>query len=140
MARRRILARWGTLALAPLLAAGVAAIPASAATTSSAARPTGALILTVAQGEAPYVGATPVTLFCPPNGATTHPNPVAACKAIAAAGGNLDNLAGDPGTLCPEIYMPVTAAADGYWAGRVVHWQKTFSNACFLNVATTPVF
>ncbi|WP_370652666.1 SSI family serine proteinase inhibitor [Frankia sp. Cj5] len=137
---KRNLARWVLLAVTSLLLAGAATAPTFAATASPVARTTGALILTVAKGESPYVGATPVTLFCPPNSATTHPNPGPACKAIVNAGGDLGRLQGDPGAICPFIYDPVTATADGYWAGRAVHWRKTFPNSCILHGATTPVF
>ncbi|MFJ5120596.1 SSI family serine proteinase inhibitor [Kitasatospora sp. NPDC088548] len=78
-------------------------------------------------------------LTCDPNGGT-HPDPDAACAALTAADGDFDRLVGDPDRFCPDYYDPVTADAEGEWNGQRVAWQKTFTNQCFLERATTPVF
>ncbi|ONH60731.1 hypothetical protein CcI49_08965 [Frankia sp. CcI49] len=112
---------------------------APAAAQASPGVPRGAFILTVSEGTIPYLG-EPVLLTCPPSPLATHPDPAGACAAIAAAGGDFNQLPVDPAVLCPAIYAPVTATADGRWGGRAVHWTKTFGNSCLLYVETHPVF
>ena len=48
-------------------------------------------------------------------------------------------LPGNPG-ICPFIFAPQTATANGEWRGHVVRFQQTYSNSCVLHRATTPVF
>lgn len=95
-----------------------------------------AVVLTVAQGEdaANVVRAT--TLSCAPTAQGTHPDPKAACTALAATAGTLDALlaAPDPNRVCPMHYAPVTVTADGVWRGSRVSWKHTFSNACTMSV------
>ncbi|MGF1429203.1 SSI family serine proteinase inhibitor [Kitasatospora sp. LaBMicrA B282] len=80
-----------------------------------------------------------VDLLCAPDGGT-HPDPAAACAAIAAADGDLDQLRGDPGVLCNNLYQPVTAFAHGFWFGTTVAWSRHFANPCGLRTRTDPVF
>ncbi|MEX5633700.1 SSI family serine proteinase inhibitor [Parafrankia sp. FMc2] len=129
-------ARWTAFAFAAAIAV-VTIAPASAQAGPGPVR--GAFILTVSAGEKPYRG-KPVVLTCPPNAATTHPNPVRACAALAKAGGDFDKLPVDPAVLCPFVYDPVTATADGRWGTKTVHWTKTFGNSCLLYAETNPVF
>ncbi|MFD9127633.1 SSI family serine proteinase inhibitor [Kitasatospora sp. NPDC059571] len=68
-----------------------------------------------------------------------HPAAARACAELAAAGGDLDRLPRGS-ALCPMVYQPVTAAADGLWDGRRVHWSQEFANACILRRATGTVF
>ncbi|WP_018640139.1 SSI family serine proteinase inhibitor [Parafrankia elaeagni] len=134
----RFAARWAAFAFAAAIAV-VAVAPASASAYAGPGPVRGAFILTVSAGEKPYQG-KPVVLICPPNAATSHPNPVQACAAIAKAGGDFDRLPIDPAVLCPFIYDPVTATADGRWGKKAVHWTKTFGNSCLLYAETNPVF
>jgi len=39
-----------------------------------------------------------------------------------------------------QQYQPVTAAAHGQWRGKVVAWERVFSNRCALQAATGSVF
>ncbi|MFI9628008.1 SSI family serine proteinase inhibitor [Streptomyces sp. NPDC052042] len=123
------------LATTALLAL-TAAAPATAAPSVGPA-PEGDLFLTVSGGGHTWIRG--VGLVCPPRPGGHHPHTAAACADIAAAGGDLDALPGDP-HLCTKEFDPVTAEATGIWDGRRVSWRRTFSNACELDVATGPVF
>jgi len=123
-----------TTACLTLAATGLAAAPAIHGPKLSAS----SLVLTVSEGETTGRAVQQVTLDCPSGG--THAHPGAACKAVAAAGGDLDHLAGNPDTVCPMIYAPVTATAEGAWRGRKISWKKTFGNSCALHAAAAPVF
>lgn len=94
-----------------------------------------AMVLTIGQGDN---GATVVrasTLSCAPTAQGTHPDPKAACTALAATAGAFDTLlaAPDSNRVCPMIYDPVTVTADGVWQGRHVSWKHTFSNSCAMS-------
>ncbi|THA51474.1 serine protease [Streptomyces sp. A1136] len=94
-----------------------------------------AVVLTIGQGDN---GATVVrasTLSCAPTAQGTHPDPKAACTALAATAGAFDTLlaAPDSNRVCPMIYDPVTVTADGVWQGRRVSWKHTFSNSCAMS-------
>ncbi|QPL94420.1 peptidase [Streptomyces clavuligerus] len=131
--RRRAVVPSAVLVSAALLGL-TAAGPAAMATASAEAGP--GLLLSVSGPGAD--GARSVTLVCDPPGGT-HPQPVAACAALTAAGGDPNALAGEPG-LCTTLWSPVTASAYGEFRGEVVTWRKTFANACVLHRDTTPVF
>lgn len=95
-----------------------------------------AVVLTVAQGE--DLDATVVraaTLSCAPTAQGTHPDPKAACAALAATAGTLDTLLAEPDSnrACPMHYDPVTVTADGVWQGSRISWKHTFSNACTMS-------
>lgn len=94
-----------------------------------------AVVLAVAQGEdgAPVVRAS--TLSCAPTAQGTHPDPEAACAALAATSGNFDTLlaAPDSNRACPMHYDPVTVTVDGVWQGSRISWKHTFSNACAMS-------
>jgi hypothetical protein len=80
-----------------------------------------------------------VTLRCdPPSG--THPVPEAACRVLGEVGGDFTRIPGQPGTICPDIYDPVTAVASGDFQGRPVSFQRTYPNRCDLARHTAPVF
>lgn len=77
-------------------------------------------------------------LLCdPPQG---HPHAARACAELAAAEGDIDRIPDTPGTLCPMIYAPVTAAARGAWDGRPVTYTHTFANSCVMGASTGAVF
>ncbi|MFG2642609.1 SSI family serine proteinase inhibitor [Streptomyces sp. NPDC048370] len=107
--------------------------------TADAAAPTPAtrILLTVtseATGDA-----TEVWLGCRPTGGN-HPEAEAACDEIHVAAGDFDQLVGNPAAICPMVYDPVTATAEGTYNKKPVTWKKTFSNACLLQAATGKVF
>ncbi|MFF2776138.1 subtilase-type protease inhibitor [Streptomyces sp. NPDC058052] len=95
-----------------------------------------ALVLTVAQGDEQAAVVRASTLSCAPTAQGTHPDPEAACAALAATSGSLDRLvaAPAPGRACPLHYDPVTVSADGVWQGKRVAWKHTFSNTCAMSV------
>ncbi|WP_280442411.1 subtilase-type protease inhibitor [Nocardia brasiliensis] len=97
------------------------------------------LDLAVSAGQTLGVQPTRVSLTCEPAGGD-HANPDGACAALIGEGGDFDKLAGDPGTMCAQVYDPVTATATGTWQGKAVKWEKQFSNSCELRAKTTPVF
>ncbi|MFD9303458.1 subtilase-type protease inhibitor [Streptomyces sp. NPDC060048] len=104
------------------------------------ARPAGlyapsAVVLTVAQGEDAATVVRAATLSCAPTAQGTHPDPKAACAALAATAGTLDVLltAPDSDRACPMHYDPVTVTADGVWQGSRISWKHTFSNACTMS-------
>ncbi|KUH40620.1 serine protease [Streptomyces kanasensis] len=103
-----------------------------------------AVVLTVTQGEYGATVTKAATLSCAPTVKGTHPDPKAACAALAATTGNLDALLAtpDPNRFCPMHYDPVTAAVDGVWQGQRVSWKHTFSNACVMAATLNgnPVF
>ncbi|MEV3993863.1 subtilase-type protease inhibitor [Streptomyces sp. NPDC049837] len=94
-----------------------------------------AVVLAVAQGEDGATVLKASTLSCAPTAQGTHPNPQAACAALAATSGNLDTLLAtpDPNRACPMHYDPVTVTADGVWQGSRISWKHTFSNACAMS-------
>ncbi|GAA1402247.1 hypothetical protein GCM10009639_45470 [Kitasatospora putterlickiae] len=105
---------------------------ANAITPVPAAAADASLRLTVAHGPTPASG-TPhvVTLDCPPDGATTHPDPFTACRLLDSVNGDLDQLNVNPG-VCNQIYDPYTVTATGVYRGRTVSFQHTYGNRCVL--------
>ncbi|GAA0402527.1 hypothetical protein Acor_67900 [Acrocarpospora corrugata] len=79
------------------------------------------------------------TLTCAPDGGT-HPNPAAACARLAPALGNPASIQPKQGVMCIALYDPVTATATGVWFGRPISYTRTFTNTCWLSVATWEVF
>lgn len=130
---RSILTPAGWLLATTLLTALVTLLPAAAQAAGPDRQPPPTwLKLTVG-------GHRSVTLGCdPPDG--THPNPGAACHAIAAAGGDLAKLRHNPEVACITVYDPVTVHARGTWRGQRVAYDATYSNRCALAAATGPVF
>ncbi|MFJ3824430.1 subtilase-type protease inhibitor [Streptomyces nodosus] len=134
-------ARWAaTLALTatavcgPLSGAALA-VPASLHAPS-------ALVLTLGHGENAALAAPQraVTLSCAPTASGSHPDAVAACAALRAAGGDLDALPAAGGALCTRQYDPVVVTVQGVWEGRRVDYQRTFSNECVKNAHGAAVF
>lgn len=77
-------------------------------------------------------------LTCDPSGGG-HPKAAAACAELNEVGGDLNRMP-DQQVMCTMEYAPVTAAARGHWRGKVVTWQREFSNRCVMNAATGSVF
>lgn len=117
--------------LAIALLAAVPAAPARAALPGEQAPPT-RLHLTV-QGQ------RTVTLRCDPPGGS-HPRARDACRALAAAGGDLTKLAHARDVACVAVYDPVAVRARGTWRGRPMTYDATFSNRCTMTAATGAVF
>jgi len=131
---RKLSAILGGLVLAGSMLAGV--VPAAA--TPSAY---GNVVLTIHQGEdtsAPV--RAEVELWCNPDGGS-HPDPVAACAALDAAGGDPANISPTSG-VCTAHYDPVTAVARGHWSGGVqtISFQQTYGNQCELRHAKASLF
>ncbi|MCX4744127.1 subtilase-type protease inhibitor [Kitasatospora sp. NBC_01287] len=99
------------------------------------------LILTVAPtGPNATTTERTVTLACgDAQPAGDHPDAVAACADLLVAQGDLGALPPSR-TFCPELYLPVTATADGFWNGQPIVYQQTFTNECSLHRATGRVF
>jgi hypothetical protein len=117
-----------------LIAAAAMGAPAATATTATAAQET-FLVLGVQGRDIDRF----VTLRCdPPSG--THPHSESACLVLGEAGGDITKIPGQPGTLCPDVYDPVTAIASGdYLDGPVMFW-RTYPNRCDLARHTAPLF
>lgn len=138
-----------------VLLAGVALLAVCAAPAAQAAPGTGHgagwLHLTVTrEAAAPQVPGTRRTagprsgatrdalLLCdPPRG---HRQAAEACAELTAAGGDIHAIPPREGALCPMIYAPVTARAQGRWHGRPVDYRETFSNECAMKARTGQVF
>ncbi|GHB50971.1 subtilase-type protease inhibitor [Streptomyces cirratus] len=103
-----------------------------------------AVVLAVGQGENGVTVVRAATLSCAPTAQGTHPDPKAACTALAATAGSLDTLlaAPDRHRVCPMHYDPVTVTADGVWQGSRISWKHTFANACAMSATFNgnPVF
>lgn len=79
-------------------------------------------------------------LTCEPSGGT-HPTSDTACKNVNKANGNFEALPTDnANAVCPLIYKPVTATAEGRWKNAPVEFTKTYPNACVLKAETGVVF
>ncbi|MFC5663150.1 SSI family serine proteinase inhibitor [Kitasatospora misakiensis] len=127
-----------TRALALLATALFTSGLASTASTAAVAAGTG-VRLTVAHGATPTAGTPHVAaLHCPPGGATTHPDPVAACRLLDSVNGDLARLDVDPG-VCTQEYDPYTVTASGTYRGRPLSFQQTYGNHCVL-LRTTGAF
>ena len=119
-------------ASAVLISAATVATPAATAT---AVAPDTFLVLGVHSRSVEHF----VTLRCDP-ASGTHPHPEAACKALGAAGSDINKVIGQPDTLCPVSYDPVTATASGNYRGAQVIFRHIYSNSCDLATKTAPVF
>ncbi|MBT2388112.1 protease inhibitor SIL-V5 [Streptomyces sp. ISL-1] len=126
--------RTAAFAAAALLTLATA-IPAYAA--GGEPGPPRGLFLTVSGSQNTWIRG--VLLHCSPRPGGAHPDPVAACEALAAARGDLDRLPGNPHP-CVKTFDPVTVEATGVWRGRPTAWHKTYANACELDAATGEVF
>ncbi|WP_235023632.1 subtilase-type protease inhibitor [Streptomyces sp. WAC05374] len=127
--RRHVAAASAVTLLALASATGVAeARPASLYAPS-------AVVLAVAQGDGDGPVLRASTLSCEPTARGTHPDPKAACDALAATSGSLDTLLATPDTdrACPMHYDPVTITVDGVWQGSRIAWKHTFSNTCVMS-------
>ncbi len=122
------------LVVVALLTGMTGAIPAAGATEAAAAPETFLVLGVSGDGHAQFV-----TLHCDP-ASGTHPHADATCRALLASGGDINKLAGQPDTLCPDIYDPVTATASGHYQGAQMIFQRTYPNHCELATKTAPLF
>ncbi len=117
-----------------LIAAAAMGAPAATATTATAAQET-FLVLGVQGRDIDRF----VTLRCdPPSG--THPHSESACRVLGEASGDFTKIPGQPGTLCPDVYDPVTAIASGDYLDGPVMFRRTYPNRCDLARRTAPLF
>ncbi|MCT4357690.1 subtilase-type protease inhibitor [Streptomyces sp. Je 1-79] len=122
------------LAVATATVAGLGL--ASAA--DAAPTPPTRIFLTITSGATGDV--KEVYLGCGPTGGN-HPQAEVACTALDDAGGDFDRLkGGDADVMCPMVYEPVVAEAQGTFDNVPVGWKKTFGNTCELNAKTGTVF
>ncbi|WP_337063297.1 SSI family serine proteinase inhibitor [Kineococcus sp. G2] len=105
----------------------------SASGTSGAATapaPSGPASLTVTVDDGAG-GTSTWTLECAADGTAsgTHPDPAAACAALAAAGEPFAPV--PPDTACTQVYGgPQRATVTGTWAGREVDARFTRTDGC----------
>ncbi|MGA5085697.1 SSI family serine proteinase inhibitor [Streptomyces pseudogriseolus] len=95
------------------------------------------LMLTVTHGDAPAAEGGTLLRCDPPGGG--HPHAEEACAQLSATEGRITALPAED-TLCPMIYAPVTAHAEGMWHDRQVTWTETFPNTCTLHARTGALF
>ena len=119
---------------AGLIAAVMTGVPAATATTAAATQEIFLVLGVQARGIDRFV-----TLRCDP-ASGTHPHSESACRVLGEAGGDLTKIAGQHGTLCPDIYDPVTAIASGDYQGVRVIFRHTYPNRCDLARHTAPLF
>jgi hypothetical protein len=131
VARRRVLAAFGTLGA--LVALGAAVPGASAVGTGAGGVPRDALTVVVSDASGARGGA-PMTyeLRCAPTGGT-HPDAAAACSRLdEVAGEGRDPFSPVPSDrMCTQIYGgPATAHITGSWRGRAVDATFDRRNGC----------
>ncbi|GAA3478605.1 SSI family serine proteinase inhibitor [Streptomyces yanii] len=119
------------------LAAAALATPLLLAPTAHADAPGSTLFLTVSGSENTWIRG--IGLQCPLTSWSHHPKAAEACAALDEAGGDLDELPGNPHP-CPLIHDPVTVTAQGTYNGAAVDWQRTYPNACVMEATAGPVF
>ncbi|MHB9858239.1 SSI family serine proteinase inhibitor [Streptomyces sp. YIM S03343] len=125
--------RGALLAATALLAAGP--VPAQAA--PHAHGNGNWLYVTVTHGEARAGGSRSSLLMCdPPQG---HAHAADACAELEAASGDIGAVPHKE-VICPMIYAPVTAQAEGVWNGKRVAYAHTFANTCEMTAHTRDVF
>ncbi|MFB7475737.1 SSI family serine proteinase inhibitor [Kitasatospora sp. NPDC056184] len=122
-----------------LFTAGLAGSANAITPIPAAQSPEAVLRLTVAHGTSPTSGTPRVAaLDCPPDAATTHPDPITACRLLDSVNGDLDRLDVDPG-VCTDLYDPYTVTAKGVYRGQPLSFQHTYGNQCVL-LRTTGAF
>ncbi|MEU9700144.1 SSI family serine proteinase inhibitor [Streptomyces sp. NPDC047981] len=120
-----------------LATAAVAGVALAGTAGAAAPAPATRILLTVTSDATGDIEAA--LLGCRPTGGT-HPEAEAACEELRAAGGDFDQLPVTPDAICPMVYDPVTATAEGTYDNEPVTWKKTYANACLLSVETGKVF
>jgi hypothetical protein len=116
------------------LLTGMITVVPTAATEARAAPETFLVLGVASHGQEQFV-----TLHCDP-ASGTHPHAEATCNALLAAGGDINKVVGQPGTLCPDLYDPATATASGHYQGVQLIFRRTYANHCELDTKTAPIF
>ncbi|GHJ42069.1 SSI family serine proteinase inhibitor [Streptomyces sp. TS71-3] len=127
------------LAAAAALTLALTAAGTASAAGGSTAAPASSLRLTLLASDISQRPIDQATLECDPDGGT-HPDPKAACAALAAVKGDFTRLPNVPGRTCPTVVDPVTAVATGTWQGAPVSYREDFINRCAAEVGTSDVF
>ncbi|MEU5877720.1 SSI family serine proteinase inhibitor [Spirillospora sp. NPDC047279] len=84
---------------------------------------------------APEIGVPrSVTLTCQPTGGT-HPDAEAACADLIKANGVIERIP-PGGGYCQPVERRVVASATGLWNGRLVSYERSFTNDCYARIAT----
>ncbi|WP_329585888.1 subtilase-type protease inhibitor [Kitasatospora sp. NBC_01250] len=138
------LAATAALVLGAATAAPATAAPAvrTQATSPDVATPApDALVLTLtgANGQNVAQWERTVMLSCQPTTGGDHPDAAAACAGLAGVQGDFAALP-VAHMACPDLFLPVTAAAQGFWNGQPLSYQQTFTNQCDLIRATGQIF
>ncbi|MFF4349635.1 SSI family serine proteinase inhibitor [Streptomyces sp. NPDC001530] len=96
------------------------------------------LYLTVTRGDVRSGDTRGTLLLCdPPQG---HPHAAQFCEELRAVKGDISRIPPRADVLCPLVYAPVTASAQGVWDGRRVTYTHTFSNSCVMGAETGAAF
>ncbi|MEW2491164.1 SSI family serine proteinase inhibitor [Streptomyces sp. NPDC048411] len=119
------------------LAATALATPLLLAPAAHADAQESSLFLTVSGSENTWIRG--IGLQCPLTFPSHHPKAAKACAALNEAGGDLDELPGNPHP-CLLIHDPVTVTAQGTYNGATVDWRRTYPNACVMEASAGPVF
>ncbi|MFF9016215.1 SSI family serine proteinase inhibitor [Streptomyces sp. NPDC014870] len=126
-----------TLATAAVAGAALTGVALAGTAGAAAPAPATQLLLTVTSDATGDIEAA--LLGCRPTGGN-HPEAETACEELRTAGGDFEQLPVTPDAICPMVYDPVTARAEGTYDHEPVTWKKTYANACLLNVETGKVF
>lgn len=119
-------------------AAGTVLGAAPAQAQPAAARPAGAIALSVTPAAPGTVTPRSALLTCDADGGS-HTAAAVACDELRAVAGDVRSMTPTDG-ICTREYAPVTATAIGFWQGRPVSYRATFGNECELLLATGNVF
>jgi subtilisin inhibitor-like len=79
-----------------------------------------------------------VDLRCQPADGN-HPDPARACSVLSGVDGDFDRLPHDS-SICPDLWTPVSATANGQWRGRPVRFTHTYSNPCLAGAESSGIF
>ena len=148
---RRTLIALATTASAALAGLLIAAAPAAASVTTAIEPVTATEVTTNAQTTAaargarlaitvrPARGPAKVAwLTCDPAGGS-HRRAAEACEALATAEGDPAAITAED-AMCTMEHAPVRATLAGVWQRQPIRYQKTYSNACVMRVATGALF
>lgn len=120
----------------------VSAVADESSTGDVKSAPVTVLVLTQAQSDrkpTPPPDRT-VLLGCYPTWSVWHAQAREACATLKLVAGDFEKLNVNPTGICYKLYKPVTVTAQGWWRGKKVSYEKTFTNSCELQKSTGPVF
>lgn len=96
------------------------------------------LVLTMRDGDTGGLLSVAVVACDPATG--MHPDPASVCESLEPVGGDLSQLTPQPFAICPLIYQPVIATAQGIWQLRPVSYTATYPNSCVAAAESNGVF